>query len=221
MIVALVIAVLLVRAILARPTIWFVLLGIALPIRIPVSLGTQEGNLLVPLYAVMLLGLAAWVWGRARGRIDRPAPEGPGCSPRRSPPSSPSPGLTALERRHLEAPTKAVFFYLPFIAPLRPDGRVVGTRARALAALAITTVAGGVIAARVGLYQYATRATSGGTRRLQQANVYSRFFRVNGIFFDPNILGRYLAIGIMIRLALAWVRRAPAGAVAARRWRRR
>ena len=43
---------------------------------------------------------------------------------------------------------------------------------------------------------------------------------MNGIFFDPNILGRYLVIGILAALALAWVRRRPgelaalAGAVA-------
>ena len=55
------------------------------------------------------------------------------------------------------------------------------------------------------LYQYAIQDIWWNAT-LQQANVYSRFFRVNGIFFDPNILGRYLAIGILICLALAWVR---------------
>ncbi len=69
------------------------------------------------------------------------------------------------------------------------------------------------------LWQYASRDIWW-NETLQQANVYSRFFRVNGIFFDPNVLGRYLAIGILAALALAWVRRRPgelaalAGAVA-------
>ena len=69
------------------------------------------------------------------------------------------------------------------------------------------------------LWQYATDEIWW-NETLQQANVYSRFFRVNGIFFDPNILGRYLVIGILAALALAWVRRRPgelaalAGAVA-------
>ena len=55
---------------------------------------------------------------------------------------------------------------------------------------------------------------------LIQANVYSQFFRVNGFFFDPNILGRYLAMAMLIALAVAWTRRrtwelaALAGAVA-------
>ena len=41
--------------------------------------------------------------------------------------------------------------------------------------------------------------------RLMQANVYSRFFRVNSIFYDPNILGRYLALALIITVAVAWL----------------
>ena len=207
-IVALVVAALLVRAILARPTIWFVLLGIALPIRIPVSLGSQEGNLLVPLYAVVLLGLAAWIWGRVRGRIDTPAPEGPAAV------NAPLAAFLGFLLVSLlwssdkdQATTKAVFFYLPFTL-LYVLAVAWWPRARALAALAITTIAGGVIAAGVALYQYATREIWW-NQTLSQANVYSRFFRVNGIFYDPNILGRYLALAILAALALAWVRRSP------------
>ena len=200
------VAVLLVRVILDRPTVWFVLLGLALPIRTPVSLGSQEANLLVPLYAVILLGLVAWVWGRARGRIDAPAPEGPWML------TAPLAAFVAFvlvstlwSADTSEAATKAVFFYIPFVVLYTLTIAWWG-RGRALAALAITTVAGGVVAATVGLWQYGT-SDIWWNATLQQANVYSRFFRVNGIFFDPNILGRYLAIGIMICLALAWVRR--------------
>ena len=207
-IVALVVAALVVRAIVARPTIWFVLLGIALPIRIPVSLGSQEGNLLVPLYAVVLLGLAAWIWGRVRGSIDGPAPEGPAAV---SAPLAAFVGFLLVSMLWSsdadQATTKAVFFYLPFTL-LYVLAVAWWPRARALAALAITTIAGGVIAAGVALFQYATREIWW-NETLSQANVYSRFFRVNGIFFDPNILGRYLALAILAALALAWVRRRP------------
>ena len=58
-----------VRAILARPTVWFVLLGVALPIRLPISVGSLEANLLLPLYAVILLGVVAWVWARVREEV--------------------------------------------------------------------------------------------------------------------------------------------------------
>ncbi len=107
-----------------------------------------------------------------------------------------------------EAAVKAGFFYLPFVV-LYLLVLAWWPRARALAALAVTTLAGAVIAAGVGLWQYAT-GEIWWNETLQQANVYSRFFRVNGIFFDPNILGRYLVIGILAALALAWVRRRPA-----------
>lgn len=197
-----------VRVVLARPTVWFVLLGIALPIRIPISFGSQEGNLLVPLYGVVLLGLIAFAWGRVRGRIDRPAGEGPAAL------NVPLAALLALflvstlwSADPGEAAVKAGFFYIPFtilyllVVAWWPRGR-------ALAALAVTTIAGGAAAATVALWQYATQEIWW-NETLQQANVYSRFFRVNGIFFDPNILGRYLAIGILAALALAWVRRRP------------
>jgi O-antigen ligase len=207
-VVVVVVAVVGVRVVLARPTLWFVLLAIALPIRTPISFGSQEANLLVPLYAVIVVGLLAFAWGRIRGRIDRPAPEGPWML------NVPLAAFVAFLLVSTlwsddpdEAAVKAAFFYLPFTV-LYLLVLAWWPRARALAALAITTVAGGALAATVGLWQYATHEIWW-NETLQQANVYSRFFRVNGIFFDPNILGRYLAIGILAALALAWVRRRP------------
>ena len=70
------------------------------------------------------------------------------------------------------------------------------------------------MAAIVGLWQ-CTAEDIWWNQTLHQANVYSRFFRVNGIFFDPNILGRYLVVGILICVALAWVRAPPGRAGAA------
>jgi O-antigen ligase len=196
----------LVRTIVRTPMAWFVLLGVALPIRTPVTIGSQEANLLIPLYLVIVLGLIAWVWGRARGHVAAPAREGPWTL---------TLPLTAFVAYVLvstlwsadgsEAAVKASCFYIPFVLLY---ALVVAwwDRGRALPALAVTTVAGGVIAALVALFQYASRDIWWNAT-LQQANVYSRFFRVNGIFYDPNILGRYLAIGILVCLALAWVRR--------------
>ncbi|MGD9696730.1 MAG: O-antigen ligase family protein [Thermoleophilia bacterium] len=197
-----------VRVVLWRPTVWFVLLAVSLPIRIPVTVGSEEANLLVPLYAVIVLGIVALAWGRARGRLPR-APEGPALL------GVPLAAFVAVLLVSLlwsadpdQAAIKAACFYLPFtllyvlVVAWWPRGR-------ALATLTTITVAGGTVAALVGLYQYLTRELWW-NETLQQANVYSRFFRVNGIFFDPNILGRYLAVGILAALALAWYRRRPA-----------
>ncbi|MGD9570542.1 MAG: O-antigen ligase family protein [Thermoleophilia bacterium] len=204
LVVAIVVVVVVVRLITARPTIWFVLLGVALPIRVPVSVGSLEANLLIPLYAVIGIGIIAWVWARARGRVG-PADEAPAAL------AWPLAAFAAFVLVSAtwspdgeEAAIKAAFFYVPFTILLV---LVIAwwRYARALRALAITTIAGGTIAALVALWQYATEDIWW-NQTLIQANVYSRFFRVNGIFFDPNILGRYLAIGILICLALAWVR---------------
>jgi O-antigen ligase len=209
LVVALLVLALGVRLVLARPAVWFALLGVAAPIRIPVSIGSGSANLLVPLYAVIILGLVAWIWGRARGRIPGPADEG---SPALTLPLAAFVAFllvsTLWSADPTEAAKKAAFFYIPFLL-LYVLVVAWWPHARALATLAVTTVLGATVAALVGLYQYAVQDIWW-NQTLQQANVYSRFFRVNGIFFDPNILGRYVVMGILVCLALAWVRRRPA-----------
>lgn len=197
-----------VRLVLARPTIWFILLGIAAPIRIPVSVGSEDANLLVPLYALIAIGIVAWIWGRARGRLPSPAQEGSAFL------GLPLAAFVAFllvstlwSADPTEAAKKGAFFYVPF-ALLYALVLAWWPHARALRALVVTTILGGTVAAAAGLYQYAIHEIWW-NQTLQQANVYSRFFRVNGIFFDPNILGRYLALGLLLCVALAWVRTRP------------
>ena len=203
---AIVVSVVAVRVVLAHPTVWFALLGLSLPIRVPVSFGGQDANLLVPLYAVIVLGIVAWAWGRVRGRIAAPAAEGHRLL------AVPLAAFVAYLLVSMlwtvdpdEAGIKAAFFYVPFTL-LYALVIAWWSHARALAALAVTTILGVLVAAAVALYQYAVQEIWW-NETLQQANVYSRFFRVNGIFFDPNILGRYLVVGILACIALAWVRR--------------
>ena len=47
------------RAVLRKPVWWFVLLGVTMPLRIPVPLGGEDRNLLLPLYLVIAAGVAA------------------------------------------------------------------------------------------------------------------------------------------------------------------
>lgn len=198
----------LVRVVLARPTAWFVLLGLALPVRLPVSFGGERASLLVPLYAVIVLGVVAWAWGRRRGRLPA-APEGPRALNLVLAPFAALLLVSILwSADPREGAVKAAFFYIPFTL-LYLAVLAWWPRARALRALVVTTLAGGTAAAGVALYQFAARELWW-NETLQTANVYSRFFRVNGIFFDPNILGRYLALGIIAAVALAWVRRSRA-----------
>jgi O-antigen ligase len=195
----------LVRLFLARPWTWFLALALVLPVRFPVSLGSAQtsANLLIPLYAVILLGLAAWLWGRVRGRL---GPEGEGGTAIDVPLLA-FVGVTLVSTLWTDdsqqAAVKAVFFYLPFVLLYR---LVVAwwPHARALRTLALTTLAMAVPVALLAVGQYLTRDVFW-NHRLQQANVYSRFYRANGIFYDPNILGRYLVLAILIALGYAFV----------------
>ncbi len=199
------VAVVAVRLVVARPTIWFVLLAAALPIRLPITLGSLEANLLVPLYAVIALGVVAWLWARLRGRVAAAA-TGPAVL------NIPLAAFVAFVLVSSlwtvdpdEAGIKMACFYIPFtvlyalVVAWWPYGR-------GLWALVVVTLAGASVAAVMALWQFQTQEIWWNAT-LKQANVYSQFFRVNGFFFDPNILGRYLAIAIVTALAVAWMRR--------------
>jgi hypothetical protein len=57
------------------------------------------------------------------------------------------------------------------------------------------------INAVVGIYQHASQ-TLWQNAKVQVANEFGSVFRVNGLFFDPNILGRYLVASILILMAV-------------------
>ena len=62
--------------------------------------------------------------------------------------------------------------------------------------------------AAVGFYEYATGHLLLSNAKVQEANDLKPYFRVNSLFFDPNIYGRFLAL-TMVALAatLLWSRR--------------
>jgi putative inorganic carbon (HCO3(-)) transporter len=206
-----VLALLAVRLCIRRPGVWIVMLAIAAPIRLPISLGTdRSGNLLLPLYAVLVVGLVAYVWSGRRGTPD--VAVGGGRS-----------GATLLDVAVGmftafsiastwwsddigEAVTKIVFFYLPFalvywlIRNWWP--RIADPETR----LARATLAVAVVVAAVAVGQFVT-STIWWNDTLEQANIRNRFFRANGIFYDPNILGRFLMIAIVAALVYLWVAR--------------
>jgi O-antigen ligase len=179
------------RLVRARPGIWFFALALALPVRIPLPLGGGDShNLLLPLYLVIAVGLALWFM---EVRIE----EAP-----RSTLDVPLALFVALSLVSVlwssassEAATKVAFFYLPFTLLFLLVSRM-WNRAQALRILAWTTGAGSLVVAVIALVQFATRHVFWNAT-LQQGHAYSRFFRVNSIFYDPNILGRFLALSIV------------------------
>jgi O-antigen ligase len=68
--------------------------------------------------------------------------------------------------------------------------------------VAWATIGMAVPIAALAVAQFATH-TIWWNDTLEQGNVYNRFFRVNGIFYDPNILGRYLMVALTIVVAYA------------------
>ena len=93
-----------------------------------------------------------------------------------------------------------VAFILPFglLASASPGCRGAGVAARLYGAAASRTA---LAYAGVGLYQWATREVFWNPK-LKVDNAYAPFFRVNSVFWDPSIYGRYLVVAILATLAL-------------------
>lgn len=181
------------------PTLWFVLLAIALPIRLPLNIGSQSANLLLPLYCVIIVGVVALIVRSRRGTA--------AASPRSAWIAVPLGAFVIVTLVSLtwtsdwtEATAKVVFFYLPFILLFHLVGAWWPLAQQPLRPIAATTVTIAVATALIALLQFATRSIWWNTT-LKQGNTYNRFFRTNGIFFDPNILGRFLALAIIVALA--------------------
>src|SRR6202011_1899707 len=90
------------------------------------------------------------------------------------------------------------FFYVPFALLFVLLRDVRWTRELLLACLDVA-VAEAVVFAGIGFVEYA-RKTLFLNPKVVAANQYDNYFRVNSLFFDPNIYGRFLAL-VMIALA--------------------
>ena len=98
---------------------------------------------------------------------------------------------------HAKAAENIAFFYVPFglLFVLLRDVR--WTRELVLACLGVAVVEA-VLFAGVGFIEY-ERKSLFLNPKVVAANQYDNYFRVNSVFFDPSIYGRFLAI-VMIQL---------------------
>ena len=99
----------------------------------------------------------------------------------------------------------AIFFYVPFALAftLLADRR--WDRGLLVAAIAVVA-AEALVFALFGFGEYATRDLIWNPEVIQ-SNDFHTYFRVNSLFWDPNIYGRYLALVITALVAaLLWVR---------------
>ena len=190
-----------------RPALLPLAVVLTLPVRIPVAAGGATAYLLLPLYAVVAGGVVAYAWERLRARGD-------GFGERRA-------GLVELALAAFvvlyalqslyssdfeQAVKNLAFFYVPFALLLKLLVTVRWSRPLVVRCLGLAVVLA-LLFAGIGFWEYATRQLFW-NRKVIESNQFESYFRVNSLFFDPNIYGRFLAI-VMVGLAstLLWARR--------------
>jgi putative inorganic carbon (HCO3(-)) transporter len=186
----------------------------ALPARIPVHVGGTDARLLLPLYGVVVAAALALFW-ELPTEVRQPRELGPialplglliGWS-----------GISTFWTSDLrQAAIQLVFFVLPFGLLAVSLARLSWSR-RGIQWLTAQLVAMALLFAVIGIYQWLTRDNFWNPKVIV-ANAYAPFFRVNSVFYDPSIYGRFLAVAILASLVVVLARPAPriaAGATAA------
>ncbi|HYM45778.1 MAG TPA: O-antigen ligase family protein [Solirubrobacteraceae bacterium] len=107
---------------------------------------------------------------------------------------------------HAKAAENVAFFYVPFGLLFLLLRDVKWTRGLALACLGVA-VALAVAFAGVGFVEYARKEVFLNPK-VVAANQYDNYFRVNSLFFDPNVYGRFLAlVMIAVTTVVLWSHR--------------
>jgi O-antigen ligase len=206
-----------------RPEAFPLLAIFALPFRLPIDTGGRTVNLLIPLYLVVAAGTLTHIVPRLLGRgagtgepnVWEPTGESRGnLSTRLSPRGVEwlllgAVVLYALQgvysTDHAKAAENIAFFYIPFglLFILLRDVR--WTRELLLACLGVA-VALAVVFAGVGFVEYYRKALFLNPK-VVASNQFGNYFRVNSLFFDPSIYGRFLAIVmIAVTTVVLWSR---------------
>jgi O-antigen ligase len=200
-------------------------LFVLLPLRAPVHVAGQTAHLLIPLYLVIAGGVArnayAVFTARERGADgDRSSAWRLGSGISRWPLATWLHRVlaatlilyaiqTAYSADVSNALENASFFLVPFavmlvlIEEIRWTQRLLGAVLAAVSAMAL-------VFAGVAFWEYAARDLLLSRGDLLQSNQLHLYFRVNSLFYDPNVLGRYLAL-VLVALGayLAWSRNGP------------
>jgi O-antigen ligase len=163
------------------------------PARIHVTVGSTEANLLIPLYAVVAATALLLGWELVKG--DRRSRElGPVAWPLAA--FVAWVGLSILWTNDLrQGAIDLLFFYLPFGVLALVLARLPWRRLWALGLL-VEVAAMALVFSAVGLYQYETREVFWNPK-LDVSNAFAPFYRVNSVFWDPSIYGRFLVVAIL------------------------
>ena len=206
--VALVVLAALAFAMARRPLLLPLLAVGALPFRIPIESAGQTANLLVPLYGVIAAGALAQMPALFADR--RPA----GTQER---PSGALPlvllafvVLYTLQAVYADdvsiALQQVIFFYVPFALLFGMLVRLEWTLQLLKWCLGIVLVLA-LGFALIGFVEYATKSLLLNPKVIA-SNAFGSYFRVNSLFFDPNIYGRFLAlVMVLVAAVVAWTTR--------------
>jgi putative inorganic carbon (HCO3(-)) transporter len=168
------------------------------PARIQVSIGSTQASLLIPMYAVVAAAAMAFAWQLFK-RDDRLRELGPLAWPLAIFVFWSGISL-AWSQDVRQGAIELLAFYLPFgllgVALAR-----LPWRREWLGAAWILLAGMAVVFAAVGVYQYWTRDIFWNPKVIN-ANVYASFYRVNSVFWDPSIYGRFLVVAILASLVL-------------------
>ena len=175
---------------------------VALPFRVPIAIGGLSVKLLLPLYLVIAAATLAQAYLQWRGDSLPEVRE----RRRLDLAFAAVMALYGLQALYSSDPTVAVqnlaFFYAPFallygiVSRLRWDRELADACLKCAVAVALLLVAAGFVEYLRGQYLI----TPGGI----QPNDFDPYFRVQSLFFDPNIFGRFLAV-VMALVATALV----------------
>jgi hypothetical protein len=189
----------------------------ALPFRVPLHAGGDTANLLVPLYLVIaggVLSITLRDWRASQSLLPRG-----GGSPAVTGPAGPSVWLPrvlaavvllyAVQVLYSEDFSKGLqnvcFFFVPFslVYGLLRDV----TWDRRLLKLALWVIGvEAVCFVLVGSVEFVSKSLFWNDQVIR-SNEFHTYFRVNSVFWDPNIYGRYLALVAVVTMsALLWAR---------------
>jgi len=176
-----------------------------LPFRIPIELGGERANLLLPLYlviggAVIALAVGAWRELPAAARAREPGSRWMAHAVRWLPwLLAGFLVLYAVQSAWSADPSKAIenvgFFFVPFAVLFSLLARARWT-SRTLATVLAVVVAEALVFSLVAFGQYVAGDVFWNPEVIA-ANEAHTYFRVNSLFWDPNIFGRYLVLVVL------------------------
>jgi putative inorganic carbon (HCO3(-)) transporter len=186
---------------------WPILLPLAIvaaiPFRVPLHAGGDTANLLVPLYLVIAAAVVATL---LRDWDDPPTVHAPRAL---AYVLAAAVVLYALQALYSDDFSKGLqnvcFFFVPFTIAYRLLREVEWDRRLLKWVLIVVGVEAAAFVV-VGGVEYATRSLFWNDQIIR-SNEFHTYFRVNSVFWDPNVYGRYLALVTVVATgALLWTR---------------